>query len=137
MPCQDFLAQLREVHPRLSERGVEVLAVGGSTQYQAEMMQPEFPFPLLVDPDQQLRAAVGFGNLKPWQYLKWSGAKRYIGPYRRGARQGRVTRDTKRTPGVVILDQELDLVWAHEGSGLGDYPMRDDVLRALDDVQRR
>ncbi len=137
MPCQDFLAELREVHPRLSEQDVEVLAVGGSTQYQAEMMQPEFPFPLLIDPDQQLRAAVGFGNLKPWQYLKWSSVRRYIGAYRRGARQGRITRDTERTPGVVILDPHLDLVWAHEGTGLGDYPPLDDVVGALDVVRRR
>jgi hypothetical protein len=38
---------------------------------------------------------------------------------------------------VVILDPALDVVWAHEGTGLGDYPLLADVLSALDAVRRR
>ncbi len=137
MPCQDYLAQLREAHGRVVQLDAAVVAVGGSARYQAEMMQSEFPFPLLVDPDQQLRAAVDFGNLRPWQLLKWSGAKRYAAAFRRGAHQGRVTRDTKRSPGVVILDGGLEVVWSHEGTGLGDYPPVDDVISALEVAQQR
>ena len=61
LPCQDWLMQLDQLAPSLSEHGVSVAAVGGSADYQARWLRDEqgVGVPLFLDPDHQFRSAVG------------------------------------------------------------------------------
>ncbi|HEC08681.1 MAG TPA: hypothetical protein ENI86_03810 [Acidimicrobiales bacterium] len=111
------------------EAGVAVVSVGGSAEYQArDLAGRGHPFPVLLDPDQILRSAVGFGDLSKLDMLKPEGARNYWRSFRRGARQGRPTRDRERSPGIVVLDSRQRPVWAREGRALGDYPAVGEVL---------
>ncbi len=114
------------------EAGVSVVSVGGSADYQArDLAEGGHPFPVLLDPDQELRSAVGFGDLSKLDFLKPEGAINYWRSFRRGARQGRPTRDRERSPGVVILGPNLEVLWAREGRALGDYPPVGEVLAVV------
>jgi len=52
-----------------------------------------------------------------------------------GYRPQRITKDTVRTPGVVILDAQLTIRWRYVGRRLGDYPELAEVLAAVDDLR--
>ena len=48
------------------------------------------------------------------------------------ARQGKVRpKDSIRTPGMVILDPDLNVAYRFEGNALGDYPDVDDIVGRL------
>ena len=60
------------------------------------------------------------------------GLAAYAGALLRGAQPQRITRDTVRSPGVIILDRALTLRWAYVGRRIGDYPALDAVLDAVE-----
>ncbi len=106
--------------------------MGGSADYQArDLAEQGHPLPVLLDPEQILRSAVGFGDLSKLDMLRPEGVRNYWRSFRRGARQGRPTRDRERSPGVVILDSRQNPVWAREGRALGDYPSVGEVLTVV------
>jgi len=52
LPCQDWLLQLDQLAPSLSECGVSAAAIGGSADYQARWLRDEqgVGVPLFLDP---------------------------------------------------------------------------------------
>jgi hypothetical protein len=126
---------LRDEHEALVKAGVSVLAIGGSAEYQAAALQPDYPFPLLLDPDQIVRAAVGLGTLSIRDMMRPSGAWRYVRALRSRAAPGKITKDREQAPGVVLTDATLDVVWVHRGEGLGDYPTTETVRDQIARVQ--
>jgi len=132
LPCQDWLIQLDRAAPRLAEQGVAVAAVGGSADYQARWLRDErgVGIPLYLDADQEFRRAVSADEPLGLKLLHPRGAAAYARSLRKGFRPQKITRDTVRAPGVVILDRNLAVRWQHRGQRIGDYPDLQDVTRA-------
>jgi hypothetical protein len=60
------------------------------------------------------------------------GAAAYARSMGHGFRPQAITRDTVRTPGVVVMDREGGVRWRHIGTRIGDYPPLEDVLAAVE-----
>lgn len=86
--------------------------------------------PLLLDPGQELRGAVGFGNLTGRQMGAPRGLRNYVSAVLSGVRPQRPTADVTKSLGIAILDSALAIRWTHEGTALGDYPPLKVVLQA-------
>src|SRR5680860_137078 len=107
LPCQDWLMQLDQLAPSLSEHGITVAAIGGSADYQAQWLRDErgVRVPLFLDPEHEFRSAVGLDKRLGLKLLDPRGAAAYTRSLKKGLRPQHVTRDTVQAPGVVILDR--------------------------------
>jgi hypothetical protein len=134
LPCQDWLVKLDALGPELESRGADAAAVGGSADYQAQWLQTErgVTMPLYVDPTHAFREAVEMVRPLGWRLVNPRGIASYLRSLFRGFRPQKITRDTVRSPGVVIVDDARRIVWSHEGQRIGDYPEHATVLAALD-----
>jgi peroxiredoxin len=132
LPCQEWCVDLDTHGARLAEDGIGVASVGGSADYQAQWLRDEkgVSMPLLLDPEHQFREAVGAAAPLGVRMLNPKGAAAYVGSLRRGYRPQTITRDTVRSPGVVILDDAGSVRWQHVGKRIGDYPPVEQVLAA-------
>lgn len=132
LPCQEWCVELDRSSSALEAQGVGVAAVGGSADYQAQWLREEkgVAMPLLLDPEHVFREAVGAAAPLGMRMLNPRGAAAYVGSLRRGYRPQSITRDTVRSPGVVILDAAGELRWQHIGTRIGDYPPVDEVVAA-------
>lgn len=84
---------------------------------------------LYLDPDDQLRSALGAaGRFAWWRLLHPLG----VPPYARAVRQARrfdpIWAEANQRPGLVLLDAELNPLWSRMGTRIGDYPTPDRVL---------
>lgn len=132
LPCQAYLRVLDERAGEFAAVGVKPIAVGGSADYQARWLRDRgVTMPLLLDPAQRLRDAVGFGSLSGRQLMAPRGLRSYAAAVLSGIRPQRITGDMMRSPGVAILDAKHDLRWTYEGTALGDYPSLDEVFDAV------
>jgi peroxiredoxin len=129
LPCQAYLRDVDAARERFSE-GARVIAVGGSADFQARWLRDDMGIglPLLLDPDQQVRALARLGNLTARQLLSPRGAARYVDALREGLRPQRITRDTVRAPGVAIFGPGFELLWTRAGVRLGDYASVDELV---------
>lgn len=122
MPCQAFLRQLARLQPELDDLGVGVLGVGGAADFQARhLMDTGVGFPLLLDADHNLYAALDVNRIRWWKLLSLFTWCKYFRAARH-ARQGRITGHVLQAPGLVILDPGLTVRFLYRGQTLGDYP---------------
>ena len=137
LPCQEWLVALDRAAPDLAAREAHAVAVGGSTASQARWLQRErhVAMPLLLDPEHALRSLVGAKRPLGARLLHPRGLAAYVRTLSHGYRPQRITKDTVRTPGVVVLDVQLNVRWRYVGRYLGDYPELDQVLAALDGLR--
>lgn len=70
---------------------------------------------------------IGAGLLHP------KGQLNYLKAMSNGRRPMKVTRGTIKSPGVVVLGPDLEVVWSYEGRIIGDYPPIDELLAAVRD----
>jgi hypothetical protein len=124
---------LREHQDELDSIGARVLGVGTREDFQAaKLIEDGMPFPLLLDPENSVRAALGmadrFGLLR---LLHPMGAVAYVKAARQAKRFDPVWGDATQRPGVAIFDSAGALSWTHLGTRLGDYPTVGSVLTAL------
>lgn len=129
LPCQAYLQDVDAARARFPPQA-NVVAIGGSADYQARWLRDDqgLDMPLLLDPDQRVRAIAELGDLTPRQLVSGRGAANYVRAMRRGLRPQKITRDTVRSPGVAIFGPDLRVRWTHEGQMLGDYPAVDELL---------
>ena len=133
LPCKAYLAELADRYPEIAARGAGVLVVGGSADYQQQHLAKKgYPFPLMLDPEHHLRRAAGLSTLTLWEWLNPGGLWHYVKALFAGQPISKITRDTDKSPGVLILNRSGDIVWAHEGHFFGDYPPIDQVLTQID-----
>lgn len=130
LPCQAYLQDIDAARRRFPAEA-RVVAVGGSADYQARWLRDTqgIDMPLLLDPEQRIRAIAELGDLTRRQLLSPQGAANYVRAMRRGLRPQKITKDTVRSPGVAIFGPDLQVRWTHEGRMLGDYPPVDEVVR--------
>jgi hypothetical protein len=138
LPCQEWLVDLDGARDRLAEWGAAAIAVGGSADYQATYLQAErgVAMPLLLDPEQSFRNYVeGASRPMGWRLANPKGAAAYVGSLTKGFKPQKITRDTVRSPGVVILDRSGAVVWSYIGTRIGDYPPIEELLVRLESLQ--
>ncbi len=133
LPCQAFVQDVDAIRDRFAA-DARVVAVGGSADYQAEWLRDTkgVGMPLLLDPDQHVRAVAELGDLRARQLLSPRGGLNYLKAMRRGLRPQKITKDTVRSPGVAIFEPDLGVRWTYEGTMLGDYPSVDELLHHAD-----
>lgn len=132
MPCRDFLVQLDAVRPTLEAAGIGVVGVGGAADYQARhLMDHGIGFPLLLDPDHSLYAALDVHRIH-WTVMLSARTWWKYGRAARRARQGRITGHPLQAPGFVILDTDRTVRFLHRGQTLGDYPSIAEVVTAAE-----
>lgn len=133
LPCQEWLIDLDRRADQLADEGIGAIAIGGSADYQATWLREEkdVRIPLYLDPDQALRPYVGAEKALGWRMADPRGAVAYARSLRHGYRPQKVTHDTVRSPGVIVLDQSGSVRWRHIGSRIGDYPAVDAVVAAV------
>jgi len=135
LPCQEWLVELDRSLPSLDAgpRTVGGMAIGGSADYQAQWLRDErgVALPLLLDPEHQVRDVVGAAKPLGWRMMNPKGAAAYARSLRHGYRPQGITRDTVRSPGVLVLDRDGCVRWTHVGTRIGDYPPLDTVRAAL------
>lgn len=124
---------MRDHHDEIRGLGAEVVAVATATHVQAAALQPEMPFPLLVDPEFSFREALGVhGRFRVRDLFTSESSRNYLRALRRGQRQGMVPpRHALNRPAMVIGAPDGTVAWAHEGASVGDYPAVDRVLEVL------
>ena len=97
----------------------------------AASLQPDMPFPLLLDPEHSLRTELGTGKLSIRQMMSLRSAANYsrvLGGIRRAAVE---MGEAANTPGVVVLDAEQRVSWLWIGEAVGDYPPIDAIIGHL------
>ena len=123
---------MREAREELAALGVDVLVVGTAAAWQAQaLMDTGMPFTCVVDPEHNLYHALGLGRLRWYEWLRPELWRNYIGAWRRGSRQGKVTGDIVQLPGVVVVDPGRRVRWLHRARTIGDYPPVATVLAEL------
>jgi len=132
-PCQEWLINLDRVAGELALRDVGAIAIGGSADYQAVWLREEksVRLPLLLDPEHRFREHLGASKPLGWRMADPRGAAAYTRSLANGFRPQHITRDTVRSPGVVVLDQSGAVRWRHIGTRIGHYPPLDEVLAAV------
>ena len=132
LPCQEFVRDLDGELDRFPA-GARVIAVGGSADYQARWLRDTkgVEIPLLLDPDQEVRAVAGVGDLSALQMASVGGATNYVKSLVRGFRPQVPTADATKAPGIVVFDSEFNVTWVHHGEMLGDYPTVDALIDRL------
>jgi peroxiredoxin len=138
LPCQEFVRDLDGERDRFPA-GTRVIAVGGSADHQARWLRDTkgVEMPLLLDPDQEVRAVAGVGDLSARQMSSLGGATNYVKSLVRGFRPQVPTHDATKAPGIVVFDSELNVAWVHHGEMLGDYPPVDDLIDTVRSMTER
>lgn len=138
LPCQDWLVELDQRAGAWDPAQVRTLAVGGSADYQARWLRDErgVRTPLVLDPEHAFRTSVGAQKKLGAKLLDPRGAAAYGRSLQRGFRPQKITRDTTRSPGVVVVDRERTVRWQYVGRRIGDYPPMEQVADVVDDLLR-
>lgn len=136
LPCQEWAVGLDQAATGLAENGIGAAVIGGSADYQARWLREEkgVTIPLLLDPDHQVREVVGAIKPLGLRLLDPRGAVAYAASLRHGYRPQAVTRDTRRSPGVVVLDRGGRVLWQPVGARIGDYPPLPEVLAVAESL---
>lgn len=133
LPCQEWLIDLDRATAELERHEAGALAIGGSAPYQAVWLREEkgVGLSLVLDPEHRFRDHVGASKPLGWRMADPRGAAAYTRSLINGLRPQGITRDTVRSPGVVLLDQTGVVRWRHIGTRIGDYPTLDQVLAVI------
>ncbi len=132
LPCQDYLGQLTASRNQFPA-DADVVAVGGSAPYQARWLRDSkgVSLPLLLDPEERVRAVAEVGNLSVRELTSWQGATNYLKAMRHGYMPQVPTSDARKAPGIVVFDPEFNPLWVHRGETLGDYPTVDELIATV------
>lgn len=120
---------MREAHDQIEASGTQLIAVAVKAPYQAQhLTDGGMPFPLLLDPDDQLRNALGIERMKMTRLASPKGAIAYAKALKHiGDITIKLSEATQR-PGCILLDADQQVVWKYIGNQLGDYPPIDVLL---------
>ena len=110
-----------------------MLGIGTAAAYQAlHLMESRgVPFPLLLDRDHRVAEAIELGSQPLLRFLfHLKGWWNWLRSLRRG-RQGAITGAFREVPGIVIVDENAQVVWAYRGRFLGDHPPIEEIMECL------
>mgnify|MGYP001812487238 CR=1 FL=1 len=113
--------------------GARVVGVSARDARQAQrLVDAGMPYKLLLDPDQQIRGAIGSADrFSMARRLHPKSLAAHLGSLRQAKYFGLSRSEARRRPGIVILDAQLNPTWTYIGNGVGDYPDLEVVLTEL------
>lgn len=134
LPCQQFLTDVDGSIGAFPE-GSDVIAVGGSSAHQARWLRDkkDVRIPLLLDPDQRVRAVAGLGELTAQQLSSARGWRSYGRALRSGFRPQIPTTDALKAPGIIMFDAGFSTSWIYAGERMGDYPPVAELIERVGD----
>jgi hypothetical protein len=102
---------LREAEGSIAAAGGQVIGVGmGTPARAAELARAErLPFPLLVDPGQDLYRALGARRMTPMDLLRPAVLTGALRAFRHGHRQTGVEADPRQLGAVAVVDRQGDV----------------------------
>lgn len=131
----DYLSQLREIYPQITDLGADAVAIASKPPMMAQtVLDSGFPFALLMDPEYTARKSLEIERVSPTFLLKPQGLKNYAKSLGSLKQFGIELSDATNRPAAVILDSEQNVAWSHIGESLGDYPATDTLLAELANV---
>lgn len=127
---------MHERQNELDQLDVHLLGVGTREAYQAQKLTDDgFGVELLLDPDDQVRQALGSaGRFEWWRLFHPVGAKSYVKAARQAKKFDPIWAEATQRPGILLLDRNLDLRWSKMGTRIGDYPSADEVMDAVENA---
>lgn len=133
MPCLELLTQLHERQHELDRLDIHLVGVAIREGYQAQkLIDDGIGVDLFLDPNDEVRQALGAaGRIELWRLLNPFAARAYVKAARQSERSDPIWAETRRRPGILLLDSDLTLRWSRMGTRLGDYPTADEVLIAV------
>jgi len=131
LPCRDYLRQVADRYSEVRSGGGGAIGLSVGADFQAAWLidHCKIPYPLLIDPERKVHAAIELRR-RASVALNRRGWAKYATAIARGNRQGKVI-DPIQAPGLTLLDATAETAWVHRGKALGDYPPLDEVLRRL------
>lgn len=125
---------MAERKDRLEEIGVTVVGVGTREDFQAQRLMDDWvPFELLLDPDDRLRRSLDIADRFEWRRLLHPrGAVDYVRAWRRAGDFDPIWAEANQRPAMVLFDARGRVSWTHVGSRIGDYPIIDEVMEAVE-----
>lgn len=113
--------------------GADVIGVAGSAQYQAEhLMKTSIGFRLYLDYERELYTALGIRSQSLLAFvLNIPAWIRYVRALARTRRQYRITGHYSTLPAVAIVLPDGTVPYLYKGTGIGDYPPIDVILKQL------
>jgi hypothetical protein len=132
--CRDHAVQLHRDAARFEAAGARLVMIGMGTPAQAEDFRSsyELDLPLLVDPDRRAYAAAGTKVATVGELL---GPKVVARGISHGLRsrviQGKIKQNPAQLGGVLIVEPDGSIPYAHLAEDASDHPPNDEVLAAL------
>jgi len=128
-----LLTQLGEHQDQIDELGGRIVAVAPREPYQAlRLAESGFDTPLLLDPDNQLRKAVGAADRFPWRgVFSPRGAMAYVRAARQARNSDPIWSSITERPGMLAISAEGAVAWSYLGTRIGDYPTVAECLEGL------
>jgi peroxiredoxin len=135
--CRDQAKRLRDAYPEITDRDINLVAVGIGTPEDAEGFASwlKLPFPVLGQPDTSIHAAWGLGRSRASTMVDTDLVKAGVRALRSGSMQGKATGDSRQLPGTFIVNRTGIVRWARPGRHPGDHPSIDELLVAIDGVK--
>jgi len=128
-PCREFIGEMTDRAGEFARLGAGRIGIGPHAAYQARgLLERGIDFPLLLDPEHLVGAAIGMRRQSLLRFLfdvrGWWRWLRALG----SARQGIITGGWWELPAVIVIDRDCEVLWAHRGRFIGDYPTMDQVM---------
>ena len=127
------------VAPRLEQAGAQLVGVAPGAAFQARALEKRgIGVRLLLDRERALYDALG---LERWSWAHFltdvRGFARWTSAFLRNRRQGLPTALPTSSCGAALLDLEGRALFVHRGSGLGDYPPVEELVRRVEQAGLR
>lgn len=133
MFCREQAVQLHREHPRIRERGAELVFVGNGNRHFAAAFRDAHAIeaPLYVDTKRESYRALGMkrgffatlGNLASMRNMARALAD--------GFRQGLTRGDAWQLGGVLVVLAGGEVAYRYASAAAGDHPRPEDVIAAL------
>ena len=106
----DYLSQLREIYPKITELGADAVAIGSKPASMAQtVVDSGFPFALLMDPEYSTRKSLEIERASPAILAKPQGMVNY-GKSLGSWKQFRLElTDATNRPAALILDSDQNV----------------------------
>ena len=131
--CQLDTWEMAEEYQRFVDAGANLFVVMQSDPetIREEVKEGELPYDLICDPTQALYRSLDIGDIekmeKPGEYLLERAAKAKA----RGMVHGKYEGNEQQAPAMFIMDEEMNVIFAHYGKDPVDLPSIDETIALL------
>lgn len=133
--CQIDMAEYTEEYDRIKEKDAQILVVLQSTQQSMkDQTKPEdLPYSVICDPEQKLYQLYTVEPAPSKEEMSTPESKARVEreAAKRGLVHGAYEGNELQLPACFLLDPEMNVLYAHYGTNVGDIPLVDDLVALL------